>query len=342
MGGRLTLLLFGLSFLFVSCVSGARNEETVLLVSVDKGFEVDSVGYSLPNVTACCVWEDSLLLVKHKRDSSRRALSIYNMNSHIVERSVDYGNGDNCVLSLSFSPSPHGVLLYDIVKRQMSLMTPEAFTGDETISFQQTDIFTQVAVAGTNHRVLYLNPASLEGKKRLLLSDENFKAASVKKEPCDNFNVVNGFILLKPDGACTCFVDKHSGDIEFYDEELRLFKKIHLASALVPEYYIHKTRNGAMRSFLNSVPFSFVAYSFNSNAIALLFDPFYLLPDDKYVYMEPHASALLLSWDGEIVESVLLPDARHPKGCHISSDGKLEIFYFDETEVRKVVVKMGA
>ena len=204
--------------------------------------------------------------------------------------SIDYGSGDDCVLGFLFSVSQEGVLLRDFVKKRVSLLTRETLKQGEKAVFQESNLTAQYAVAMADHRILYLNPASLGGAdKRFLLTDTNYHAAPEKKYGYDNFNVVDGYILMETGGKRLCYADKHSGEIEFYGDKGTLVKKIQIAAAPEPEYYIREDGRIKHRIFLNYVPFSFVSASSRKSAISLLYDPYYLTPDEEYVYMEPSA-----------------------------------------------------
>jgi hypothetical protein len=207
-------------------------------------------------------------------------------------------------------------------------------------AFQETNLQTQYAVATTDHRILYLNPASFEGEdKRFLLTDKNYHAAPEKKYGYDNFNVVDGYILMETGGGRLCYADRHTGEVEFYGDKRTLVKKLQMAAAPIPEYYIREDGRIKHRIFLNYVPFSFVSATSRGSNIALLYDPYYFIPDEKYVYAEPSASIMMLDWEGNLVSVFVLPDHRHPKGCSISPDGKYNVYYCEEQLIRVVTIE---
>lgn len=340
---RKLVLLSGVCSLFLFSCAPVRESESVVLLSPREMTATDSIVIPLTNVQSCCIWDDSLLVAKHKRNSSERALSVYNTKSREVVYNIDYGSGDDCVLGFLSSVSQEGVLLWDYVKGRVLLLTREILERREKAVFQETNLQAQYAVATTDHRILYLNPASFEGEdKRFLLTDTDYHAAAEKKSGYDNYNVVDGYILMEEDRERLCYADKHTGEIEFYRDKNTLVKRLQMAAAPSPEYYIREDGRKKHRIFLNYVPFSFVSATSRGSIIALLYDPYYLTSDEKYVYAEPSASIMMLDWEGNLASVFTLPDHRHPKGCSISPEGKVNVYYCEEQLIRVVTFEANS
>lgn len=324
-------------FALLSCSPAREEAESVLLVTAERMAAVDSVSYPLAHVQTCYVLGDSLLVARHLPDSGSRAFSVYNTRTRELVRSLDYGSDDASVLSVALTVSPEGVLIHDFVKERMALLAPDAAGKPGPFDFRPSNISSQHSVAAGGHRIMYLNPASFEGEaERILLSDEQYQSAPEKRKGYDNFDVVMGYILPEKDGSHTYFVSRNTGEIELYDADLKLLKRIQMANAPTPEYSFFQAGDVKQRVFRGYIPYSFVAVFSDDSRVALLFDPQYFTAEGKRIYLEPSASLLILDWQGTIVKSLSLPAGRHPDGCYVSPDGRVDLLFCEADSVRRL------
>lgn len=337
---RKLIAFFVISFALFSCSPAREEAESVLLVTSERVAAADSVFYPLANVQNCYILGDTLLVARHLSDAGTRAFSVYDIRTHELVRSLDYGADDAAVLSVALTVSPEGVLIHDFVKERMALLSPEAVGRPGPVEFRPTNISSQQSVAVSGGRIMYLNPASFEGEaERLLLSDEQYQGPPEKRRGYDNFDVVMGYILPARDGSRTYFVSRNTGEIELYDAEQKLLKQVRMANAPTPEYSFFQAGDVKQRVFRNYIPYSFVSVFSDDSRVSLLFDPHYFTANGDRSYLEPSASLLILDWQGTIVKSLSLPAGMHPDGCYVSPDGKVDLLFCEPDRVRRVAVR---
>lgn len=337
---RKLIAFFVIPFALFSCSPAREEAESVLLVTSERVAAADSVFYPLANVQNCYILGDTLLVARHLSDAGTRAFSVYDIRTHELVRSLDYGADDAAVLSVALTVSPEGVLIHDFVKERMALLSPEAVGRPGPVEFRPTNISSQQSVAVSGGRIMYLNPASFEGEaERLLLSDEQYQGPPEKRKGYDNFDVVMGYILPAKDGSRTYFVSRNTGEIELYDAEQKLLKQVRMANAPTPEYSFFQAGDVKQRVFRNYIPYSFVSVFSDDSRVSFLFDPHYFTANGDRTYLEPSASLLILDWQGTIVKSLSLPAGRHPDGCYVSPDGKVDLLFCEPDRVRRVAVR---
>lgn len=337
---RKLIAFFVIPFALFSCSLAREEAESVLLVTSERVAAADSVFYPLANVQNCYILGDTLLVARHLSDAGTRAFSVYDIRTHELVRSLDYGADDVAVLSVAMTVSPEGVLIHDFVKERMALLSSEAVGRPGPVEFRATNISSQQSVAVKGGRIMYLNPASFEGEaERLLLSDEQYQGPPEKRRGYDNFDVVMGYILPARDGSRTYFVSRNTGEIELYDAEQKLLKQVRMANAPTPEYSFFQAGDVKQRVFRNYIPYSFVSVFSDDSRVSFLFDPQYFTANGDRIYLEPFASLLILDWQGTIVKSLSFPAGMHPDGCYVSPDGKVDLLFCEPDRVRRVAVR---
>lgn len=255
------------------------------------------------------VWNDSIAVVRNSHmDRKHKFLELYNLRSgEFLKSFVDMGNGPGEMLVAKFFYQNDTVLMQDVMKRHITVIPLDsALSGSFKPEFKDTDIRSQV-IWPYHSGLLALNPYCFVNEDagvynngaRFIISDSNYVYKETKEYEFDTYNsVLASFFISYPNGRIAVY-NSIEPEIELYDTDLRLIKKIR-GPELTSNIRYNIMSDGDVLTI--GAPTSYYCECYDDNYFYLTFVGRFI-EDDETIFDIDRSYIFKFDWDGNFVDS---------------------------------------
>ena len=323
--GRFVASIFGVC-LMVSCTETPNqfNNTTITSFDLSSNAIVQEIRHLFSfdiRAQNCYYVGDSVFVVITKKQMGEPVVQIINESSMESRTLYEYGGGDGQLLSVQSHFDGRTLLLHDYIKHyvcQVDVVRACEDAGYEP-GGQFVPIETQYIIPGKEKQLLYLDPQSFSGKRRVGIIMEGKRTQKPKN--LEAFNIVRGQLFFNSKTNRICYVDQHNGVIEIWDQR-KIVHRIKVEMPVSPQYSWY---NEQMLIFKGKIPFSFRSGCSNDSIIAVLFDPYEMQQDESADYFYETPYVFILDWMGNVLEIYKIVGEKRPTSISITSKG--DIFY---------------
>ena len=272
------------------------------------------------------VWNDSIAVVRNSHmDRKHKFLELYNLRSgEFLRGFVDMGNGPGEMLVAKFFYQNDTVLMQDVMKRHITVIPLDsALSGTFKPEFKDTDIRSQV-IWPYHGGLLALNPYCFVNKAtgvynngdRFIISDSNYVYKETEEYEFDTYNAVLAtFFISYPNGRIAVY-NSIEPEIELYDTELRLIKKIR-GPELPSDIRYSIMSDGDVLT--HGVPTSYYCECYDDTYFYLTFVGRFI-DSDETIFTVDRSYIFKFDWDGNFVDSYYVD--HFVSSMSLSSDGQ--------------------
>ena len=255
------------------------------------------------------VWNDSIAVVRNSHmDRKHKFLELYNLRSgEFLKSFVDMGNGPGEMLVAKFFYQNDTVLMQDVMKRHITVIPLDsALSGSFKPEFKDTDIRSQV-IWPYHSGLLALNPYCFVNEDarvynngaRFIISDSNYVYKETNEYEFDTYNsVLASFFISYPNGRIAVY-NSIEPEIELYDTDLRLIKKIR-GPELTSNIRYNIMSDGDVLTI--GAPTSYYCECYDDNYFYLTFVGRFI-EDDETIFDIDRSYIFKFDWDGNFVDS---------------------------------------
>ncbi len=278
-------------------------DTAVLLIPEKVDFEVPISAYGV------YVWQDSIILVCNSHlDKRHKFLEVYDLHtSRFLRDYIHIGNGPDEMLAVAANYQNDTILLQDVMKRTITVIPVDSAISDTFIPMViPFDIYSQ-QMWPYKGKMLALNPNCFIDERigvhndglRFIISDSNFVYKENEEYLHNTYNAVLASFIISYKNNRIVVYNSNEPEIEIYDTNLNLIKKIH-GPELPHEITYGMLKNGNVLT--EGDPASYMYSCFDSKYFYLSYIGDFLEMNET-VFNVGYSYILKFDWDGNPVDS---------------------------------------
>lgn len=273
---------------------------------------------------------DSIVVCHNDYQNGAPVLGLSSIRDTSITWHGRYGLEDGMMMNSLSSRNGNRVLLYDFVKKGITVMDlSSGIERPDTYSYN-TALKSQCIIPVSHENGIFLNPDSFKGKERRIRRTEDGFLYNGGRSRFNAFNVVLGGLAYSPRNGTVIYADRVEPTVEILDSGGRLSRRIMFKDTTSDEpqqYSMDKDDGMDSYSFLGKVKQSFTDVCCTDNNVALLFRPGIITPTSTSV--SDMSYVIVMDWDGDNMKVLHLDE--DVVNISLSSDGK-SLFSFSSGE----------
>lgn len=238
---RNCLVIVSILILFLSC----NDRDRVVSFTLDQAIldtadilKPESVDFNIPiTAGAISVWHDSIAIVLNVEDGNRKMLELYNMNDGTLIKDFFFkGRGPNEILSSIALLHNDTIVVDEFVQHKIAVLPVRSllFDNDYKPVFRPYDMNSQ-RMWPYRGKLLGVNPNCYVDKRnginndgeRFIVSDSCYKYVETRHFEVNTINLTGADFFISYGKNRIFYYSIDRPEIEIYDTNLRLLKKIH-------------------------------------------------------------------------------------------------------------------
>ena len=314
----LQLLLSAVAIVFfVQCKKEDDGQTVYLdneikLKATELKSEVIDTCYQFIHAKDFFVYHDSILVILNKPHQDGNFVELYNLNSNkLVKSLIKTGNGPHEMINTIAHIRNNELIVHDFAKNQIASVDLDSALAFPDYKFPalikfSNNVGSPFVTFLDENRLIMLNPYYFKNKNlginngasRFIINekdiDPNFNR--VNSRLYYTYNVSQGFIVPNIEKDRIIYASNFYDEIEIYDCDLHLLRRIEGPDNLIPSYQIHNREI----IFNKTVPYTYRNYAITDDFFYLSYIGDYYTSGSQLQDFE--SWILKFDWDGNFIE----------------------------------------